>query len=178
MNYVPFNIPTLKSWPPSTSICDRFWRQGLYKRWLTGSPNPVCGLPGGTSGEDPACQCRRPMRSGLDPWVRKIPWRRKWQPTPDLLPGELWTEKPGGLQCTGQQRVGPDWAQHIIDLVWRCSVHTSLPGSEGSVMPPWPTQRKASGIGKEGEGRGLELKRPRRCRNLSWRGRTHTILTE
>ena len=30
-------------------------------------------------------QCRR-HRS--DPWVRKIPWRRKWQPTPLLLPGK------------------------------------------------------------------------------------------
>ena len=25
---------------------------------------------------------------GFDPWVGKIPWRRKWQPTPVLLPGE------------------------------------------------------------------------------------------
>ena len=24
----------------------------------------------------------------FDPWVRKIPWRRKWQPSPVLLPGE------------------------------------------------------------------------------------------
>ena len=23
---------------------------------------------------------------GFDPWVRKIPWRRKWQPTPVFLP--------------------------------------------------------------------------------------------
>ena len=23
----------------------------------------------------------------FDPWVRKIPWRRKWQPTPEFLPG-------------------------------------------------------------------------------------------
>ena len=30
-------------------------------------------------------QCRRP---GFDPWVRKIPWRRKWQPTPVFLPGK------------------------------------------------------------------------------------------
>ena len=29
--------------------------------------------------------CRRP---GFDPWVRKIPWRRKWQSTPVFLPGE------------------------------------------------------------------------------------------
>jgi len=24
----------------------------------------------------------------FDPWVRKIPWRRTWQPTPGFLPGE------------------------------------------------------------------------------------------
>ena len=30
-------------------------------------------------------QCRRP---GFDPWSGKIPWRRKWQPTPVFLPGE------------------------------------------------------------------------------------------
>ena len=28
------------------------------------------------------------MRHGFDPWVRKILWRRAWQPTPVLLPGE------------------------------------------------------------------------------------------
>ena len=27
-------------------------------------------------------------RHGFDPWVGKIPWRRAWQPTPILLPGE------------------------------------------------------------------------------------------
>jgi len=27
-------------------------------------------------------------RCGFDPWVRKIPWRRKWQPTPVVWPGE------------------------------------------------------------------------------------------
>ena len=48
-------------------------------------------------------------RSGFDPWVRKIPWRRAWQPTSVLLPGEsLWTEEPGGLQSMGSQRVGHD----------------------------------------------------------------------
>ena len=28
------------------------------------------------------------MRSGFKPWVGKIPWRRKWQSTPVLLPGK------------------------------------------------------------------------------------------
>jgi len=33
-------------------------------------------------------QCRRRRRCRFDPWVRKIPWRRAWQPTPGFLPGE------------------------------------------------------------------------------------------
>ena len=28
------------------------------------------------------------VRRGFDPWVAKIPRRRKWQPTPLFLPGE------------------------------------------------------------------------------------------
>ena len=31
--------------------------------------------------------CRRKLR--FNQWVRKIPWRRKWQPTPVFLPGKL-----------------------------------------------------------------------------------------
>ena len=39
------------------------------------------GFPGGTSGKEPAYQCRRCKRLGFDAWVRKIPSRRAWQPT-------------------------------------------------------------------------------------------------
>ena len=46
------------------------------------------GFPGGASGEEPAHQCRRHKRHEFDPWVRKTPWRREWQPTPVFLPGE------------------------------------------------------------------------------------------
>ena len=35
------------------------------------------GFPGGASGKEPACQCRRHKRGRFDPWVGKIPWRRK-----------------------------------------------------------------------------------------------------
>ena len=34
------------------------------------------------------CQCRRHRRLGFNPWVRKIPSHRKWQPTLELLPGK------------------------------------------------------------------------------------------
>ena len=43
------------------------------------------GFPGGSRGKEPACRHRR---CEFDPWVRKIPWRREWQPTPVFLPGE------------------------------------------------------------------------------------------
>jgi len=48
----------------------------------------LLGFPGGTSGKEPTCQCRKHKRHGFDPWVRKIPWRRAWQPTPVFLPKE------------------------------------------------------------------------------------------
>ena len=52
------------------------------------------GFPGGASGKASTCSAAD-SRHGFNPWVRKIPWRRKWQPTPVLLPGESpWTEEP------------------------------------------------------------------------------------
>ena len=41
-------------------------------------------LPWWLSDKESTCQCRK---CGFDSWVRKIPWSRKWQPTPVLLPG-------------------------------------------------------------------------------------------
>ena len=59
------------------------------------------------SGKEPACQCRRHKRCRLDPWAGKIPWRRKWQPTPAFLPGASYGKRrePGRLQSIGSQRV-------------------------------------------------------------------------
>ena len=51
-------------------------------------PHLYTGFPDGASGKESACQCRRYKRHRFDPWVRKIPWRRKWKPTPALLRGE------------------------------------------------------------------------------------------
>ena len=51
------------------------------------------GFPGGDSGKEATCQQRRSKRLGFDPWVGKIPWRRKWQSTPVFLPGESHGQK-------------------------------------------------------------------------------------
>ena len=52
------------------------WSRSFFHNWRNGS----------SEGKESVClQCRRP---GFDPWARKIPWRRKWQSTPVLLPGK------------------------------------------------------------------------------------------
>ena len=48
------------------------------------------GFPGGSESKESACSCRR---HGFDPWVRKIPWRRKWQLSLVFLPGESHRER-------------------------------------------------------------------------------------
>ena len=46
------------------------------------------GLPWWHSGKESACQWKRCRKCGFDLWVGKIPWRRKWKPTPVFLLGE------------------------------------------------------------------------------------------
>ena len=66
-------------------------------------------FPGGTSGKEPSCQHRRPKRHRFDPQVRKVPWRRSWQPTPVFLSREApQLEEPGRLQSIGSQGVRHD----------------------------------------------------------------------
>ena len=70
------SIPKLENWimPPSwISYCE------ITQIYL------LLGLPKCLSGKESACRCKRRR---FDPWVRKIPWRRKWEPAPVLLPGK------------------------------------------------------------------------------------------
>ena len=81
------------------------------------------GFPGGTSGKEPTCQRRRSKRCEFDPWVRKILWRRAWQPTSLFLPGESHGQRSlaGGLESIGLQRVGHDaseFASTQLSKVW------------------------------------------------------------
>ena len=51
----------------------------------------------------------------VDPWVRRIPWRRAWPPTPVFLAWKIpWTEEPGGRQSMGSQRVRHDGAANTL----------------------------------------------------------------
>ena len=79
-------------------------------------------FPGGASGKESTCQCRR---RGFNPWVGKIPWKRPGPRTPveetgdagsipgwgsgthsSALAGRIpWTEEPERLQSMGSQRL-------------------------------------------------------------------------
>ena len=66
------------------------------------------------SGKESACQCKKHRRGRFDPWVGKIPWRRKWQSTPVFLFGK--SHEPRSLTgyIHGAHRVGHDWAHTRI----------------------------------------------------------------
>ena len=66
---------------------------GRHHGWLCSRYMLMLGFPGGASGKEHTCQCKRCKRHMFDPWVGKIPWRRALhppveQPTPVSLPGE------------------------------------------------------------------------------------------
>ena len=50
-----------------------------------GVAESVLGFPCGSAGKESTCNVGGPR---FDPSVGKIPWRRKWQSTPALLPGK------------------------------------------------------------------------------------------
>ena len=80
------------------------------------------GFPGGAGGKESAYQCRRCKRSKFDPWVRKIPWRRKWLPTPVFLLRKFHGQRSlvgYGPQChkklnMTEQRAQCIWAQSLL----------------------------------------------------------------
>ena len=80
-------------------------------------------FPGGSDGKSVCLQCGRP---GFDPWVGKVPQRRKWQPTPVLLP---WKSH-GWRSLVGYSPWGPKESDtteqlhfHFLLLVMRIWCH-------------------------------------------------------
>ena len=103
---------------------------------------------GGPRGKESTHHWRRSKRCGFNPWVRKMPWRRAWQPTAVFAWRLSWREEPGGLQSTGSQSQtqlkrlslrkksepepsGPSWypqAPSLMESVSRTSLHAHCDG--------------------------------------------------
>ena len=75
------------------------------------------GFPGGSSGKEPTCQCRRCKRHGFNPWIGKIPWIIH---SNKILAWRIpWIEELGGLQSIEWHRVRYNWS----DLTHTHTVH-------------------------------------------------------
>ena len=97
---------------PWTEEPDRLQSMGLQRvRHDSATSYWGNGFPGGAIGKEPSCQCLRFKRHGFDPWVRKIPRRKKWQLHSSILAWRIpWTEESGVPWFIGSQRSGHDWS--------------------------------------------------------------------
>ena len=73
-------LASVQGWPPA--VCGPLVFRLPWDLLVSSSSHR---LPWELSSKAPACQCRRRK---FNPWVGKMPWRRKWQPTPVFLPGK------------------------------------------------------------------------------------------
>ena len=71
------------------------------------------GFPVGSDGKASACNAGDPR---FDPWVGKISWRRKWQPTPVLLPGKFHGQRSLVHYSPWSCRVRHNWATSLLIL--------------------------------------------------------------
>ena len=81
MEFFSHYLPQDISWEVSFTALSDLWLLRPLQHLFYGFP------AGSVVKNAPAMQetCRR---HGFNPWVRKIPWSRKWQPTPVFLPGK------------------------------------------------------------------------------------------
>ena len=94
------------------------------------------GFPRWHSGKEPACQCRSYR---FDPWNRKIPWSRKWQPPLVFLPGKFHRQRSLVGYSPWSCRVRHDWTH----------THISTDGTKERVLweawnKTWAKNKKCS----------------------------------
>ena len=104
-------------------------------------------------------------RPEFSPWVRKISWRRKWQPTPVFLPGK----SPGQRSLVGYGQWGHIESDTTEQLHFTSAVKSPLANAGDAGLSP-------------GLGRSLEKEMATHSSILAWRiprteeaGRLHTV---
>ena len=95
-----YNLLLLLKWDLSFYFLELLSSYHRERFGILHNSNGQGGLPRWLRGKESTCQCRR---CRFDPWIGKIPWRRKWQPISILVWRIPWAEEPGGLQSLGSQ---------------------------------------------------------------------------
>ena len=104
-----YNLPSFLCSPGTDPRYTIFWDLGK-------------GFPGSSEVKSICLQCGRP---GFDPWVRKIHWRRKWQPTTVFLPGESHRQRSlVGYSPWGHQE--SDMTEQLHDREWNNSIFINI----------------------------------------------------
>ena len=101
-----FHIKIHSKWIEGFNV--KNWNQTMRRnnQWIFILPHIL--FPWWLSGKESACQCRR---CRFDLWVGKIPWRRKWQPSPVFFPGKSHRQRSlAGYSPWTQKRVGHNLA--------------------------------------------------------------------
>ena len=96
------------------------------------------------------CQCRRHRRCGFNPWVWKIPWRRKWKPILVFLPGKIpwrWVKIHGVTESDTikhAQHTLPEWWKSKGNWMALCSgvFSSTLRKTVNSCSSPSPERRE------------------------------------
>ena len=88
------------------------WEKQYVSCWA----HMISGFPRWLSGKECACQCKRCRRCRFDPWVRKIIWRRKWQPTPVFLPEKPHRQRSLVGYSPWGHRIWHNWATEHVHI--------------------------------------------------------------
>ena len=103
----------------------------MYTRILHGNKINMKGSPDGSVSKESAgnaadhLQCKRHR---FNPWVRKFPWRRKWQLIPIFLPGKSHEHRSlEGYSLMGLQRIGQGLANKTTRKLYRVGHTTTKP---------------------------------------------------
>ena len=149
LQFLCFSLCTHKTWEQMFSTWWGNWTtKGRSGKRHFSLHKPFLGLPTWLRGEEPALQC---MRHGFDPWVRKIPRRRKWQSTPVLLPGKPHGQRSlVGYRPWGHKRVGHNLAtkqpQQIFASFWiffvPCTMGSTLKILKNLILKENKSQKK------------------------------------
>ena len=117
---------------PQFLICKKQTNKQKNARICEAQYSQVClhtGFPGGSVVKRQPANARRRR---FDPWVRKIPWRRRWQPTPGFLPGESHEQRSlVGYSPWGHKELNPtEWLNNVYTQMHASTLRRHSQGSQ------------------------------------------------